>query len=233
MVRTAEQPIIADTSALVSLATKTDQNYLPAMKEAARLREVLRPIIVPSDVLVETVNILGKKSGHETALKAAGGILRPGSQFVLIETTAYLDAALEKFKVQSPAISLTDCIVMTVADHYDTKEIFGFDKQFQEAGCRRLEPSSEWKEVAWVKGAASRIGSVITPPTMDKQQGRGGLRHDHGEERLVTFRGKPALDALREQLPGEILNGAKDFGAFALATGFDLGLLAPLGPSVA
>jgi predicted nucleic acid-binding protein len=36
-----------------------------------------------------------------------------------------MGAALEKFKNQSQAVSLTDCIVMAVADHYGTKDIFG------------------------------------------------------------------------------------------------------------
>src|SRR6266446_9449749 len=101
MERAVEQPIIADMSGLVSLATDTDQNYKPATKAAARLREVSRPIILPLDVLVETVNVLGKKSDHKTALKVAAELLRPGSQFVLIETKPYLVAALEKFKAQS------------------------------------------------------------------------------------------------------------------------------------
>jgi predicted nucleic acid-binding protein len=148
MERRVEQPIIADTSGLVSLATETDQNHEPARSAAARLREVSRPIILPLDVLVETVNVLGKKSDHKTALKVAAELLRPGSQFILIETRPYLVAALEKFEVQSPAVSLTDCIVMTVADDYGTKDIFGFDKQFEDAGYTRLEPSTEWSQVA-------------------------------------------------------------------------------------
>jgi predicted nucleic-acid-binding protein len=73
-------------------------------------------------------------------------LLRPGSQFILIETRPYLVAALEKFEDQSPAVSLTDCIVMTVADNYGTKDIFGFDKQFEDSGYTRLEPSTEWKQ---------------------------------------------------------------------------------------
>jgi predicted nucleic acid-binding protein len=148
MERTTEQPIIADTSALVSLATETDHNHVPATKAAAGYREAQRPIILPSDVLVETVNILGKRSSHETALKAADALLQPGSQFVLVETTSRIEAALEKFKDQSQAVSLTDCIVMALADHYNTKDIFGFDKQFEDAGYSRLEPSTEWKEAA-------------------------------------------------------------------------------------
>ena len=91
---------------------------------------------------------LGKRSGHETALKAAAELLRPGSQFVLIETTPYLSRALERFKDQPPGVSLTDCIAMTVADEYGTKDIFGFDMQFVDAGYHRLEPSTEWKRDA-------------------------------------------------------------------------------------
>ena len=148
MEKTAEPPIIADTSALVSLATDTDHNHIPATEAAARLRDVSRPIILPADIFVETVNVLGKRSGHETALKAAAELLRPGSQFVLIETTPYLSKALERFQGQAPGVSLTDCIVMAVADAYGTQDIFGFDMQFVEAGYRRLEPSTEWKQGA-------------------------------------------------------------------------------------
>jgi hypothetical protein len=44
MERTAEQPIIADTSALVSLATETDHNHAPAKDAATQLREANRPM---------------------------------------------------------------------------------------------------------------------------------------------------------------------------------------------
>jgi len=148
MEKTAEAPIIADTSALVSLATDTDQNHVPAKEAAARLRDVSRPIILPADIFVETINILGKRSGHETALKTAAALLRPGSQFVLIETIPYLSRALERFKDEAPGVSLTDCLVMAVADEYGTKDIFGFDKQFEDAGYHRLEPSTKWKQSA-------------------------------------------------------------------------------------
>jgi predicted nucleic acid-binding protein len=145
MEKIADSLIIADTSALVSLATDTDHNHVPAKEAAARLREVSRPIILPAAVFVETINVLGKRSGHETALKAATELLRPGSQFVLIETIPYLHRALERLKDQALGVSLTDCIVMAVADEYETKDIFGFDIQFVDAGYHRLEPSTEWK----------------------------------------------------------------------------------------
>lgn len=148
MGKTNEQPIIADSSALASLAIDADHNHKPAIRAALKLRELNRPIILPSDVLVETVNILGKRSSHETAIKAADRLLRAGNQFVLVETTLHLKAALEKFKKESAATSLTDCIVMAAADYYGTADIFGFDKQFEDAGYHRLKPSTDWKREA-------------------------------------------------------------------------------------
>jgi predicted nucleic acid-binding protein len=121
MEKTINQPIIADSSALVSLAVETDHNHKPAITASEVLRETSRPLILPVDAFVETINILGKKSGHDTALKAAGDLLRPDSQFLLVETKPYLARALEKFKDQAEGVSLTDCIVMVIADHYGTK----------------------------------------------------------------------------------------------------------------
>jgi hypothetical protein len=75
-----------------------------------------------------------------------------------------------------------------------------------------------------------RLAGVISCPIMDEQEGPGGVRQDHGQDRLGAFRGEPALDARREQPSGERRNGAKDLVAFALATGFARGLPAALGP---
>src|SRR5438093_13712193 len=68
---------------------------------------------------------------------------------------------------------------------------------------------------------------------MAEKQGLRGLLHDHLQEPLVTFRVQPTLDALIKQAPREILNGTKHFVSFALATGFDLGLLTAPRPRVA
>src|SRR6266446_921165 len=77
-----------------------------------------------------------------------------------------------------------------------------------------------------------RCTGVITGAIVDQKQMLRGLRQDRLEERLVTFRIKPTLDALREETPREIFNGSKDFVAFALATGGNLRLLATTRPRV-
>jgi predicted nucleic acid-binding protein len=145
MERTVNQPFIADSSALVSLVVEDDHNHRQAVKAAEELRQASRPIILPIDVFVETINIIGKKIAHDTAMKAARYLLSPDSEFILLDSRPYLITALNKFNDQPPAVSLTDCLIMAMADDYGTKEIFGFDKQFEDAGYHRLTPSTEWK----------------------------------------------------------------------------------------
>jgi len=78
-----------------------------------------------------------------------------------------------------------------------------------------------------------RCTGVIAGAIVDQKQVRRGLCHDPLQEGWVTFRVKPARDALIEQPPGAILTGTEALVAFALATGGHLGLLPPSGPRVA
>src|SRR3979409_976123 len=82
------------------------------------------------------------------------------------------------------------------------------------------------------KKLLDRLAGVIACPIMDEKQMLLGLCQDHLQEALITVRGKPALNTLREQAPREILNGAKDLIAFAFAAGGYLGLLSPTRPGI-
>jgi predicted nucleic acid-binding protein len=141
---TRNNPIIADTSALVSLIISSDSNHAEAVKEATRLLSADRLIVLPSEVLAETVNILGKKFGHEVSIQAGRKFLDCEGQFAVTLTDAdELRFALDLLEKQKGSVSFTDCIVMAVADQYNTEDIFGFDKQFEDAGYRRLVPSAK------------------------------------------------------------------------------------------
>jgi predicted nucleic acid-binding protein len=139
--------IIADTSGLISLFSPNDHNHKVVVAAAKRLSVDLKDILILAAVLVEFLNILGRKAGHAAALAAVTELTPPF--LVISEPANLLDApALEKFSDVPQGVSFTDCLVMAVADEYGTVDIFGFDKQFADAGYHRLEPSTEWKEAA-------------------------------------------------------------------------------------
>lgn len=137
--------IIADTSGLISLFSADDHNHDVAVKAAEQLRKERRDVLIPAAVYVEFLNILGRKAGHAVATAAVSEFTAP---FMVLSEPRDLPAtpALAKFKTAPDAVSFTDCIVMTVADEYVTREIFGFDKQFADAGYHRIEPSIARKQ---------------------------------------------------------------------------------------
>lgn len=94
--------------------------------------------LVPAEVPAESLNILGKKFGHEYAAGTVQAVLE-SSAFAVVPTSdvARLDA-VEQFRTAPTGVSFTDCLVMKVADEHGTKDIFGFDKQFEDAGYKRL-----------------------------------------------------------------------------------------------
>jgi predicted nucleic acid-binding protein len=133
---------IADSSALVSLIVATDSNHGRALEEARRLRSVQGVIILPSAVLLETVDILGKKISHKVAAGALRWFRDHDNQFVITQTNMeQISEALVIFEQQKESVSFTDCVVMATASAYSTKDIFGFDKQFEDAGYKRLAPA--------------------------------------------------------------------------------------------
>ena len=85
---------------------------------------------MPWDVFAETLNTLGKHVGHGKALDV-GQYLGTTDPFLVIDaSTEAKQAALARFGTQPPSVSFTDCLVMAVADEYQTTRIFGFDEAF-------------------------------------------------------------------------------------------------------
>ena len=126
--------IVTDSSALVSLISQTDSNHKKAIANATRIKNAKKAILIPGEVLAETINILGKKFGHDSAVVSADELL--GSKEYKIANTLDVTRlnAFNKFKTQPASVSFTDCIVMAFADEYETREIFGFDDAFRKNG---------------------------------------------------------------------------------------------------
>ena len=133
-----KNPIIIDSSAFISLGTITDSNYKKATAISSKMGEEDRTIVMPGEIFTEIVNVAGKKIGHKAAMDQANKIL--SSKIVHIEETTSLirQSALDKFNKQPKSVSFTDCLVMALADFYETKEIFGFDDVFRKNGYIRI-----------------------------------------------------------------------------------------------
>ena len=113
------KPIIADSSGLVSLAISDDSNHQSALASAKQLQDQHRPLIVPADVFSETINIIGRQSGHQIAMGTADILLSEDSSFLYEPPSrSVLEKALQQFGTIAGSVSCTDCIVMAYADEY-------------------------------------------------------------------------------------------------------------------
>jgi len=138
---TRSNPIIVDSSGLISLVVETDSNHGAAVAIANDFVGLPNKALVPAEVFAETLNILGKKFGHEYAAGTVQAVLE-SSAFAVVPTSdvTRLDA-VDQFRTAPGGVSFTDCLVMKVADEFGTKVVFGFDKQFEDAGYTRLKPA--------------------------------------------------------------------------------------------
>jgi predicted nucleic acid-binding protein len=72
---TSSPIIVADSSGLISLTLETDLNHEAAMAIANDFVGTQTTALIPAEVFAETLNILGKKFGHERAVEASEAIL--------------------------------------------------------------------------------------------------------------------------------------------------------------
>ena len=131
-------PIIADSSALVSLVSKDGQNHKIAVQVSKDYGQVKALIIIPSDVFSETLNVIGRKLGHSLAISLGREIINSETYTVIETDEALRDKALGLFANQPRSVSFTDCVVMAFAEQFQTKDIFGFDEVFAKKGYHRL-----------------------------------------------------------------------------------------------
>lgn len=125
---------IADSSGLISSFVRSDSNHKKAVGWIKKLERSSEIIYIPTEIFAETINIVGKKLNHTIAFELAKA-LSSSSYFDICESREEVrQNALEKFVIQKESVSFMDCIVMSFADHYETKKIFGFDDCFEKNG---------------------------------------------------------------------------------------------------
>ena len=136
---TGSKHIIVDSSGLISLVVQSDSNHSEAIAIANDFVGGQGKALVPAEVFAETLNILGKKFGHEYAAGTVQAVLE-SSAFAVVPTSDVTRLeAVDHFRTAPAGVSFTDCLVMKAADEFGTKDIFGFDKQFEAAGYKRLK----------------------------------------------------------------------------------------------
>jgi predicted nucleic acid-binding protein len=145
--------VILDSSALIAQINVKDLWHQKANTISEYIERTDRKVILPAEVLAETLNRIGNNIGRMDAVLAGNALMErneTGDILITPTNTDILTATLTLLKtVREPLnkrASFVDCLVMATAAFYDTREIFGFDAVFGRNGFHI--PGNEEKQAA-------------------------------------------------------------------------------------
>lgn len=126
--------VVLDSSAIISLSFCDDSNHDLALQISHALAGNNSSLILPGEIITEVLNVVGKRIGRDRQLEIGKDLLE-SEEFITIETDEEIrNSAFILLQKVANSVSYTDCIVMAVADYFNTKTIFGFDHAFMTNG---------------------------------------------------------------------------------------------------
>jgi predicted nucleic acid-binding protein len=145
--------VILDSSALIAQINVKDLWHKKANAISEYIERTDRKVILPTEVLAETLNRIGNNIGRQDAVLAGTALLERNETGDILITHSNMDILSTTLNllnsVQEPPdkrASFVDCLVMATATFYDTSEIFGFDAVFGRNGFQL--PGNEEKQAA-------------------------------------------------------------------------------------
>jgi predicted nucleic acid-binding protein len=133
--------VILDSSALIAQINVKDLWHKKANTISEFIELTDRKVILPAEVLAETLNRIGNNIGRMDAVLAGNALVERNETGDILITHTHSDilvATLTLLKTvrepQDKRASFVDCLVMATAAFYDTREIFGFDAVFGKNG---------------------------------------------------------------------------------------------------
>lgn len=133
--------VILDSSALIAQINVKDLWHKKANAISEFIERTDRKVILPAEVMAETLNRIGNNIGRQDAVLAGNALLErneTGDILITQSNTDIVSATLNLLKTvrepQDKRASFVDCLVMVTATFYDTREVFGFDAVFGRNG---------------------------------------------------------------------------------------------------
>jgi len=126
-------PVFVDTSALIALLVADDRMHDAARDAFERLAERQQRLVTSSYVLVETYALVQRRIGID-AVSAVRESIAPLLDVVWVDAPLH-DAALEAFvRADRRKLSLVDCVSFEIMSQRGIRDVFAYDKHFEEQG---------------------------------------------------------------------------------------------------
>ena len=129
--------LLADTSALLALAMREDQNHASA---AAFVRQNLKARFVLTElILAEFVTRIRARAGAGVAVEAGNNVLQSQRyRLVFIDADLLRGGLARMVQLADKRLSLTDCISFETMVRLGLPGAFSFDRDFRDCGFQML-----------------------------------------------------------------------------------------------
>jgi uncharacterized protein len=130
--------VFVDTSAYYAIFDKSDKNHVKAKRF---LETNILPLFTSNLVVIEIVNLVNAREGHEEALKIGKKFYEENLTAIVNVTSEDEKRAWQIFKRYSDKdFSLTDCTSFALMERLGTKKSFAFDIHFIQYGKLTVLP---------------------------------------------------------------------------------------------
>ena len=130
--------IFVDTSAYFAILDKSDKNH---NKAVSFLEKNDLPLITSNLVVIETINLVNSRIGHEPATQLGKKLYNESFTTVVDVTSEDEKKAWQIFqKYSDKDFSLTDCVSFALMERLRIKRAFAFDVHFIQYGKLSIVP---------------------------------------------------------------------------------------------
>jgi predicted nucleic acid-binding protein len=127
--------LFVDTSFLLALELRNDQNHQTAAKQWQSLSRNLPRLVTTSYVFAEVVTYLNGRGQHAKAVQVGNVmLLSPSVHFVHVDENLFRRGWTYLQQHRDKDYSLTDCISFIVMEELGLKRALTFDQHFAQAG---------------------------------------------------------------------------------------------------
>ena len=129
------KPLFLDSSFLLALELRNDQNHQAAARQWKTLSGNLPELVTTSYVFAEVVTYLNRRRHHEKAIQVGNNILlSPSVRFWHIDEQLFRKTWNYFQQHRDKDYSLTDCASFVVMDELGLRQALTFDQHFTQAG---------------------------------------------------------------------------------------------------
>jgi uncharacterized protein len=129
--------VFLDTSAIYSLAVRTDQSHAAAAAIWNRLLDAGGPVFTTNYVLLEAYTLLQRRLGMD-AVKEFNSRVVPYLTIVWVDDRQHSLAVESFFAAGERRLSLVDCSSFVVCRDIGVDRVFAFDRHFERAGFQLI-----------------------------------------------------------------------------------------------